>query len=53
MKRIGIIKFLDNDITNFKDNLILINFYVDEFSVACESDEDFRPVYSFLMNSIN
>ena len=53
MKRIGIIKFLDNDITNFKDNLILIKFYVDEFSVACESDEDFRPVYSFLMNSIN
>ena len=53
MKRIGIIKFLDNDITNFKDNLILIKFYADEFSVACESDEDFRPVYNFLINSIN
>ena len=53
MKRIGIIKFLDNDITNFKDNLILIKFYADEFSVACESDEDFRPLYNFLINSIN
>ena len=53
MKRIGIIKFLDNDINNFKDNLILIKFYADEFSVACESDEDFRPLYNFLINSIN
>ena len=53
LKRMKIIEFRESDIINFKDNLILIKFYSDEFFMACESDEDFKPVFIFLTNSLN
>ena len=48
LKRIGIIEFKENDINNFKNNLVMIKFYADEFSIACESDEELKQLNSFL-----
>ena len=53
LKRMKIIEFRESDFINFKDNLILIKFYSDEFFIACEPDEDFKPVFIFLTNSLN
>ena len=48
LKRIGIIEFKENDINNFRNNLVMIKFYADEFSIACESDEELKQLNSFL-----
>ena len=53
LNRIKIIQFNENNNCNFKDNFIFIKVYVDEFSIACESDKDFEPIKSFLFNSVN
>ena len=53
LNRIKIIQFTGNDNANFKDNFVLIKFYADEFSVACDSDDDFKPINIFLSNSVN
>ena len=48
LKRLSIIEFRENNLYNFKDNIVVIKFYADEFSIACESDEDFKKLNSFL-----
>ena len=53
LNRMRIIELRQGDFNNFKDNFILIKFYPDEFSVACEYDDDFKPVEIFLTNSLN
>jgi Cdc6-like AAA superfamily ATPase len=53
LNRMRIIELRKGDFNNFKDNFILIKFYPDEFSVACEYDDNFGPVNNFLKNSLN
>ena len=53
LNRMRIIELRKGDFNNFKDNFILIKFYPDEFSIACEYDDDFKPVEIFLTNSLN
>ena len=53
LNRMSLIELRKGDFNNFKDNFILIKFYPDEFSVACEYDDDFKPVENFLTNSLN
>ena len=53
LNRMKIIELRESDFNNFKDNIVLIKFYPDEFSVACEYDDDFGPVNNFLKNSLN
>ena len=48
LKRLNIIELrVNNNIDNFKDNLIVIKFFADEFSIACESDEDLKKLINF------
>ena len=51
LNRMKIIEIKDNNILNFKDYYIIIKFFADEFSMACESDEDFKLINHFLENS--
>ena len=51
--RIKIIELNDKEFINFKDNYIHIKFYVDEFMIACECDEEFKPIFDFLTNLLN
>ena len=54
LNRMKIIELRESDFNNFKDNIVLIKFYPDEFSVACEyDDDDFEPVNNFLKYSLN
>ena len=48
--RIKIIELDDKTFINFKDNYIHIKFYVDEFMIACQYDEEYKPIYEFLSN---
>ena len=48
--RIKIIELDDQTFINFKDNYIHIKFYVDEFMLACQYDEEYKPIYEFLSN---
>ena len=52
LNRMKIIEIKDNNISNFKDDYINIKFFADEFSMACESDEDFKLINCFLTNSL-
>ena len=52
LNRMKIIEIKDNNILNFKDYYIIIKFFADEFSMACESDEDFKLINCFLTNSL-
>ena len=52
LNRMKIIEIKDNNILNFKDDYIIIKFFADEFSMACESDEDFKLINCFLTNSL-
>ena len=51
--RIKIIELNDKEFINFKDNYIHIKFYVDEFMIACDNDEEFKPIFNFLVNLLN
>ena len=48
LKRLGLIEFRDNDINNFNDTFVVIKFYADEFSIACDSDEELKQINNFL-----
>ena len=50
LNRKKIIKIKDNKISNFKNGNIIIKFFVDEFSIASESDKDFKLINHFLTN---
>ena len=39
--------------SNFIENNIVIRFYVDEFTMACESDIEFKPVMDYLTQIVN
>ena len=51
--RIKIIELNDREFINFKDNYVHIKFYVDEFMIACEYDEEYKPIFSYLTNILN
>lgn len=51
--RIKIIELDSDDFINFKDNYIHIKFYVDEFMLACQYDEEYKPIYEFLSNVLS
>ena len=51
--KIKIIEIRDKEFLNFKDNFIQIKFYVDEFMIACEKDEEFSPIFKFLTDVLN
>ena len=48
LKRLGLIELRDNDINNFNDTFVVIKFYADEFSIACDSDEELKQINNFL-----
>jgi len=51
--RLQIIIFCDSQKNNFMDNNITIKFYIDEFIIACDGDEDLKPVLNYFTNLIS
>ena len=51
--RIKLLNYGDIQKSNFIENNIVIRFYVDEFTMACESDIEFKPVMDYLTQIIN
>ena len=52
LMRIKLLSFYDMPRNNFIENFVVIKFYTDEFIIACEEDEDFKPVMEFLTQII-
>ena len=48
--RMKIIEIIEDENDNFKDKFVNINFYIDEFFYGCEKDDDFEPIYNFLLS---
>ena len=53
LMRIKLVNYGDVPKSNFIENNIVIKFYIDEFVMACESDEDFKPVLDYLTQLVN
>jgi len=53
LMRIKLINYADIQKSNFIENNIVIRFYIDEFTMACERDDDFRPVMDYLTQLVN
>ena len=51
--RLQIINFCDSQKFNFMENSITIKFYVEEFVIACDKDENLKPVLNYLTNFIS
>lgn len=51
--RLQIINFCDSQKLNFMENSITIKFYVEEFVIACDKDENLKPVLNYLTNFIS
>jgi origin recognition complex subunit 1 len=51
--RIKIIELCDKEFINFKDNYVHIKFYIDEFMLACQFDEEYKPIFSYLADILN
>ena len=51
--RLQIINFCDSQKFNFMENSITIKFYVEEFIIACDKDENLKPVLNYLTNFIS
>ena len=51
--RIKLLNYGDIQKSNFIENNIVIRFYVDEFTMACESDIEFKPVMDYLTQIVN
>ena len=51
--RIKLINYGDVQKSNFIENNIVIRFYIDEFIMACQNDEDFQPVLNYLTQIVN
>ena len=53
LMRIKLLSFYEMPKNNFVDNLIVIKFYTDEFIIALEEDQEFKPVLDYLTEIIN
>ena len=53
LMRIKLVNYGDIQKSNFIENNIVIKFYVDEFTMACDSDENLKPVMEYLTQVIN
>ncbi len=53
LMRIKLINYADIQKSNFIENNIVIRFYIDEFTMACERDDDFRQVMDYLTQLVN
>ena len=51
--RIKLINYGDIQKSNFIENNVVIRFYVDEFVMACEGDDEFKPVLDHLTQIVN
>ena len=51
--RIKLLNYGEIQKSNFIENNIVIRFYVDEFTMACESDIEFKPVMDYLTQIVN
>ena len=53
LMRIKLLNYGDIPKSNFIENNIVIRFYVDEFTMACDSDKDLKPVMEYLTQVVN
>ena len=53
LMRIKLLSFYDIAKNNFLENNVVIKFYTDEFIMALEEDEEFKPVLDYLTLIIN
>ena len=53
LMRIKLLNYGDVQKSNFIENNIVIRFYVDEFTMACDSDKDLKPVMEYLTQVVN
>jgi len=51
--RIKLLNYAEIPKSNFIENYIVIRFYIDEFTMACERDNEFKPVLDYLTQLIN
>ena len=53
LMRIKLINFYEMPKINFIENFVVIKFYTDEFTIALEEDEEFKPVLNYLTQMLN
>ena len=53
LMRIKLLSFSEIPKNNFIDNYVIIKFYSDEFTIALEEDNEFKPVMDYLKQIIN
>ena len=53
LMRIKLLSFSEIPKNNFIDNYVIIKFYTDEFTIALEEDNEFKPVMDYLKQIIN
>lgn len=53
LMRIKLINFYEMPKNNFIENFVVIKFYTDEFIIALEEDEEFKPVLNYLTQTLN
>ena len=53
LMRIKLLSFSEIPKNNFIDNYVVIKFYTDEFTIALEEDNEFKPVMDYLKQIIN
>ena len=51
--RIKLLSFYEMPKNNFIDNYVIIKFYTDEFVIALEEDNEFKPVMELLTQIVN
>jgi Cdc6-like AAA superfamily ATPase len=53
LMRIKLLNYGEIPKSNFIENNIVIRFYIDEFTMACERDDEFKPVMDYLTQLVN
>ena len=53
LMRIKLLSFYEMPKNNFIENFVVIKFYTDEFIIALEEDQEFKPVLDYLTQTIN
>ena len=53
LMRIKLLSFYEMPKNNFIENFVVIKFYTDEFIIALEEDQEFKPVLDYLTQIIN
>ena len=53
LMRRKLINFYEMPKINFIENFVVIKFYTDEFTIALEEDEEFKPVLNYLTQMLN